>query len=163
MRKQFLRRSVEYSGSWYECHRILCLFFVLFLYFQSWTLRPALPTVTSHQQQATKVAIQLAQFRFPGLAISNAKILFHLSNKIIPKQFCQTALGNWWFEIPKCWLQFKKKISLSFSIIFGALSFPIAATCTMSAIYGRTPWAQAFFEQKRTSQVRCAESHNKNC
>jgi len=55
--------------------------------------------------------IQLAQCRFPGLAISNAKILIYFSNKIHRKQFFQTALGNCYgLKLPKCWLQFNKII-----------------------------------------------------
>jgi len=47
--------------------------------------------------------IQLAQCRFPGLAISNAKILTYFSNKNIQKQFYQTAPGNCYgFTFPKC-------------------------------------------------------------
>jgi len=41
------------------------------------------------------VPIQLAQCRFPGKAISNAKILIYFSNKIYGRSFFyQTALGN---------------------------------------------------------------------
>ena len=49
------------------------------------------------------VPIQLAQCRFPGLAISDAKILTYFSNKNIRKQFCQTALGNCYgLKLPTC-------------------------------------------------------------
>jgi len=41
------------------------------------------------------------------------------------KQFCQTALGNCYgLKLPKCWLQFKKKI-ISLCQFFGTLSFPM--------------------------------------
>ena len=54
--------------------------------------------------------IQLAQCRFPGLAISNAKILIYVSDKIHGSNFCQTPLGNCYgLKLPKCWLQFKTK------------------------------------------------------
>jgi len=53
--------------------------------------------------------IQLAQCRFPGLAISNAKILVYFSNKNIRKQFYQTAFGNW-FEITKMLVAVPEKI-----------------------------------------------------
>jgi len=46
--------------------------------------------------------IQLAQCRFPGLAISNSKILIYCSNKNIRKQFYQTALGKCYgLKLPK--------------------------------------------------------------
>jgi len=60
------------------------------------------------------VSIQMAPCRFPGLAISNAKILIYFWNKIygidfIRNRFYQTALGNLYgLKLPKCWLQFKK-------------------------------------------------------
>ena len=39
------------------------------------------------------------------------------------KQFCQTALGNCYgLKLPKCWLQFKKKIIMvNFSAHFRSL------------------------------------------
>jgi len=55
--------------------------------------------------------IQLTQCRFPGLAISNAKILIYFSNKIhrsnFIKQHSETVMV---WNYRKCWLQFKKKI-----------------------------------------------------
>ena len=38
--------------------------------------------------------IQLAQCRFPGLAISDAKILIYIFKQNIRKQFYHAALGN---------------------------------------------------------------------
>ena len=47
------------------------------------------------------VPIQLAQCRYPGLAISKAKILIYFSKKI-RKQFYKTALGNRYvLKLPK--------------------------------------------------------------
>ena len=40
------------------------------------------------------VPIQLAQCRFRGLAISDAKMSIHFSNKIHGSNFCQSPLGN---------------------------------------------------------------------
>ena len=67
--------------------------------------------------------IQLAQCRFPGLAISCAEIIY-FSNKIygseiliyfIWKQFYQTPLGNCYvLKLPKCRLQFKRKIIVNY-------------------------------------------------
>jgi len=47
--------------------------------------------------------------------------------KNIWKPFYKTAFGNCFgLKLPKCWLQFKKKIfSVSLIIIFGTLSYPI--------------------------------------
>ena len=71
------------------------------------------------------VPIQLAQCRFPGLAIPNAEILvfFHIK---IRKQFYQTALGNCYgLKLPKCCdRSLRKKIIVSFIIIMDTLSFP---------------------------------------
>ena len=73
------------------------------------------------------VPIQLAQCRFPGLAISNANMLIHFFQ--IWKQFYQTALGNCHcLKLPKRWLQFKKKKNYCFIfIIFGTVSIPVTA------------------------------------
>jgi len=47
--------------------------------------------------------IQLAQCRFPGLAISNSKILVYFFQKNVRKQFYQTALGNCYgLNLAKC-------------------------------------------------------------
>jgi len=75
------------------------------------------------------VPIQLAQCRFPRLAISNAKILIYFSNtEAILSNSTRKLL---WFEIIKCWLQFKKEINFIvwFIIIIGTLSFPIDREC----------------------------------
>jgi len=46
--------------------------------------------------------IQLAQCRFPGLTISNAKILIYFSNKICRSNFIkQHSEKLLWFEITK--------------------------------------------------------------
>jgi len=55
-----------------------------------------------------------------------------------------------WFEITKCWLQFKKKNIVSFIIIFGTLSFPIAHVCGRSA---GTPATT-----NRCRRCRCAQT-----
>jgi len=67
------------------------------------------------------VPIQLAQCWFPGLAISNAKILIYFSDKLYGnnfiKQHSETVIHIVYFAIdsaryasklPKCLLQFKK-------------------------------------------------------
>jgi len=41
-----------------------------------------------------KCADTTGTVRFPGLAISNAKILTYFSNKIYSSNFIKTALGN---------------------------------------------------------------------
>jgi len=57
------------------------------------------------------VPIQLAQCRFPRLAISSAKILIYFSNKIYRSNFYQTPLGSCYgLKLPKFWLQLWKKI-----------------------------------------------------
>jgi len=49
------------------------------------------------------VPIQLAQCRFPRLAISNAEISIYFFQQNTQKQFNQTALGNCYgFKLPKC-------------------------------------------------------------
>jgi len=69
--------------------------------------------------------IQLAQCRFPGLAISNDEMLIYFLNKIY------VILSNStrklvWFETAKILIAVpEKNIILSFIIIFGTLSFPI--------------------------------------
>ena len=48
------------------------------------------------------VPIQLTQCRFPGLAISHAKILIYFFKSNIRKQFYQTTLGNCYgLKLPK--------------------------------------------------------------
>jgi len=54
--------------------------------------------------------IQLAQYPFPGLAISNAKTLIYFFQIKYAKQFYQTALGNCYgLKLPKRLFQFKNK------------------------------------------------------
>jgi len=70
------------------------------------------------------VPIQLAQCRFPGLAISNAKILIHFSNKIYGSNFIRhhlEAVMVWNYQNADCVL--RKIFFLSFNITFGTLSF----------------------------------------
>ena len=71
--------------------------------------------------------IQLAQCRFPGLAISNAKVLTYFSNKIygsnFSKQHSETVMVSN-YQNADCNL--RRKIVVSFIIIFGTLSFPVA-------------------------------------
>ena len=66
---------------------------------------------TSEKVWNESVPIQLAQCRFPGQAISSAKILIYLSNKIhgsnFIKQYSETVMV-WNYQ--NCWLQFKKKM-----------------------------------------------------
>jgi len=69
----------------------------------------------------------LAQCRFHALAISNAKILIHFSNKIygsnFTKQHSETVMVcN--YQNADCSL--RKKIIASFIIIFGTLSLPVS-------------------------------------
>jgi len=81
------------------------------------------PTVPIGNESAP---IQLAQCRFPGLAISNAQILIHLSNKIYGSNFVKQhseAVMVWNYQNAD-W-NFTKKITVSYIIIFGTLSFPV--------------------------------------
>jgi len=57
------------------------------------------------------VPIQLAQCWFPGLTISNAKILIYFSNKIYGSSLSNSTQKLLWFEITKMPIAvFKKKI-----------------------------------------------------
>ena len=71
------------------------------------------------------VPIQLAQCRFPGLAISNAKILIRFSNKIYRSNFIKQyskTVTVWNYRNADC--SSEKKISLRhFITIFNTLSF----------------------------------------
>jgi len=76
--------------------------------------------------------IQLTQCRFPGLAISNAKILIYFSNKIhrsnFIKQHSETVMV---WNYRKCWLQFKKKycvIYYNFWYTFVPSEWPVGST-----------------------------------
>ena len=72
------------------------------------------------------VPIQLAQCWFHGLAISYAKILIYFSTKIHGSNFIKQRCYG--LKLPKpadCSL--RKKIIVSFIIIFGTFSFPMAA------------------------------------
>jgi len=70
--------------------------------------------------------IQLAQCRFPGLAIYTAKIIVYFSNKIYGsdfiKQHSETVMV-WNYQNADC--SFRKKIIVPFIIIFGRLSLLI--------------------------------------
>jgi len=58
---------------------------------------------SSFFQQIESVPIQLAQCRFPGLAVSNAEILVYFWKITIRMQFYQTALGKCYVsQLPKC-------------------------------------------------------------
>jgi len=83
--------------------------------------------------------IQLALCQFYGLAISNAKILKYFSDKIY--RFYQTALGNCYcFKLPKCWLQFKKKIYRVIYYNFRHTFVPYTATTGSRRWLGLTFW-----------------------
>ena len=73
------------------------------------------------------VPIRLAQYRFPGLAIYNDKILLFFSNKICGsnfiKQHSETVIVRN-YQNADCSL--RKKFIVSFIIILGPLSFPIS-------------------------------------
>ena len=75
--------------------------------------------------------IQLAECRFPGLAISNAKIWIHFSNKINGSNFIKehpetVMVRN--YQSADCSLRKKHSIVVCYFIIFGTLSFPILLT-----------------------------------
>jgi len=75
------------------------------------------------------VPIQWALCWFPGLAISDAKILINLSNKIYGNNFSYSTRKLLWFEITRMLIAVIVKNSIvSFSIIFGTLSFPVQLT-----------------------------------
>ena len=79
--------------------------------------------------------IQLAQCRFPGLASFNAKLLICFSNKIYWSNFIKQHSGTvivWNYQNANYSL--RKKIIVSFIIIFGTLSFPIR-----HLVYGKRP------------------------
>jgi len=67
--------------------------------------------------------IQLAQCRFPGLAISNAKIFIYFSKKIYGSNFIEQHSETVIVRVTKMLIE-KKRI-VSFIMIFGTLSFPI--------------------------------------
>ena len=70
--------------------------------------------------------IQLAQCCFPGLAISNAKI-FLILFLIYIFLLIDSTRKPLWFEITKMLIAvLKNKRIVSFIIIFGTLSFPVA-------------------------------------
>jgi len=80
------------------------------------------------------VLIQLAQCRFPGQAIPNAKILMHFSNKIYGRNIIKQHSEKWYgLKLPNADCSLRKKNIVSFIIIFGTLSFPIAHVCGRSA------------------------------
>jgi len=77
--------------------------------------------------------IQLTQCRFPALAISNAKISIY----IFRIEHTEAILANstrklLWFEITTLLMAFKKKITVSFIINVGILSFPIGLGSVVS-------------------------------
>ena len=91
--------------------------------------------------------IQLEQCRFPGLAISNSKILIYFFKQNIRKQFYQTALGNCYgLKLPKCWWQFKKKCYCVIYYNF-RLSFLIVSLMSVSTRSSATA--------ERIARARC--------
>jgi len=67
------------------------------------------------------VPIQLAECRFPGLAISNAKIQIYIfSNKIYGSNFIKQHPDCYGLKLPKCWLQFKRNNLLCHLLWFSA-------------------------------------------
>ena len=90
--------------------------------------------------------IQLAQCRFPGLAISNAKISIYFSNKIYGSNFIKQHVETvmvWNYQHAHCSL--RRNFIASFIIIFGTLSFPVNMTShtgqsstIITAMYFRT-------------------------
>jgi len=90
---------------------------------------PSLDTASIHHES---VRIQLAQCWFPGLAISDAKILIYFSDKIYGsdfiKQHSETVMV-WNYRHADCSLREKFYCCVWFIIIFGTLSFlTVAAT-----------------------------------
>jgi len=72
------------------------------------------------------VPIQVAQCRFPGLAISNAKILIYFFQIKYTEAISSNSTRKLlWFEITKILIEVYEKNILSFIIIFDTLSFPI--------------------------------------
>ena len=70
--------------------------------------------------------IQVAQCRFPGLAISNAKILIYFFQIKYTEAISSNSTRRLlWFEITKILIEVYEKNILSFIIIFYTLSFPI--------------------------------------
>jgi len=74
------------------------------------------------------VPIHLAQCRFPGLAISNAKILIR-NLTFFKIKYTEAILSNstrklLWFEITKMLIAVAEKNIVSFIVIFGTLSLP---------------------------------------
>ena len=79
-------------------------------------------------QQIESVPIQLAQCRFPGLAVSNAEILVYFWKNYTDAILSNSTRKMLCFEITKvlkCSL--RKKTIVSFITIFGALSFPVSS------------------------------------
>jgi len=75
------------------------------------------------------------------------------------KQFYQTALGNCYgLKLAKCWLQFKRKLIVSFIIIFGRLSSPIIVILLRHRI--RIMQNQKCYEQTRNSEKRDSNTAN---
>jgi len=72
---------------------------------------------------------QLAQYQFPGLAISNAKISIYIFQvKYTEAIFLETAPGKCCgLKLPKSDCSLRTKVTVSFIIIFGTLSPPPAA------------------------------------
>jgi len=98
------------------------------------------------------VPIQLAQCRFLGLAISNAKILINFSNKIygsnFVKQHSETAMV-WNYQNVVRSAVFLNKLTVLFIIIFGTLSSSWVGSLWTSAdrlvLPGTSSWSLVFW------------------
>jgi len=67
--------------------------------------------------------IKLAQCRFPGLAISDAKMLIYFQIKYTEAILSKNTRKLLWFEITKMLIAVYEK---NIKILFGTLSFPIS-------------------------------------
>ena len=93
------------------------------------------------------VPIQLAWHRFPGPAISNAKI--YISNKIYQSNFIKQhseTVTVWNYQNA----DYRKKIHCAFVIIFGALSFPGKVCWPFRHIVG-VSWCYAATNRHQTA------------
>ena len=108
-----------YCNNFQHCDVAFCLVHLIHL-------SPHASAIGFFQIGKNGAPIQLAQCRFPGLAIFNAKILIYFSNAIhwsnLIKQHSKTVIV--WNQ-QNADFNLRKKIIVSFIIIFGTLSFPI--------------------------------------
>jgi len=111
--------------AWADCAR--SIFFALYARQHRAGSSDAVSDWQSYTIRNESVPIQLTQCRFPGLAISSAKIWIYLSDNIYENNFIKQHSGTvmvWNYQNADCSL--RKRFIVSFIIIFGALSFPIA-------------------------------------